>query len=240
MLCIAFMRESKRLILYTRLGEFRLYKLTNIKINELIKINNLTIPEQSITCILGPSGSGKSTLLKVLNNMITPDEGQIAYKKQSISDLDPIQLRRKSVMVPQTPIIFEGTIKDNLAIGSTFSEKEHPSIDEMNSIMEKFKLIKDLNENAISLSGGEKQRLAIARAILMNPEVLLLDEPTSALDEETAEVVVQKILEYVKDKNLSLIFVTHNKELAAQVADYTIDLMEFSLKREKTTNEGNH
>jgi putative ABC transport system ATP-binding protein len=217
-----------------------LYTLTNIKINELIKIDNLTIPEQSVTCILGPSGSGKSTLLKLLNNMITPDEGQVAYKKQSISDLDPIQLRRKSVMVPQTPVIFEGTIEENLTIGSIFSEEEPPSIEEINSILDEFKLNKDLNEIAINLSGGEKQRLAIARAILMNPEVLLLDEPTSALDEETAEVVVHKILEYVKDKNLSLICVTHNKELAAQVADYTIDLMEFSLKREKTINEGNH
>jgi putative ABC transport system ATP-binding protein len=217
-----------------------LYTLTNIKINELIKIDNLTIPEQSVTCILGPSGSGKSTLLKLLNNMITPDEGQVAYKKQSISDLDPIQLRRKSVMVPQTPVIFEGTIEENLTIGSIFSEEEPQSIEEINSILDEFKLNKDLNEIAINLSGGEKQRLAIARAILMNPEVLLLDEPTSALDEETAEVVVHKILEYVKDKNLSLICVTHNKELAAQVADYTIDLMEFSLKREKTINEGNH
>jgi putative ABC transport system ATP-binding protein len=217
-----------------------LYTLTNIKINELIKIDNLTIPEQSVTCILGPSGSGKSTLLKLLNNMITPDEGQVAYKKQSISDLDPIQLRRKSVMVPQTPVIFEGTIEENLTIGSIFSEEEPPSIEEINSILDEFKLNKDLNEIAINLSGGEKQRLAIARAILMNPEVLLLDEPTSALDEETAEVVVHKIMEYVKDKNLSLICVTHNKELAAQVADYTIDLMEFSLKREKTINEGNH
>jgi putative ABC transport system ATP-binding protein len=221
-------------------GEFRLYTLTNIKINELIKIDNLTIPEQSVTCILGPSGSGKSTLLKLLNNMITPDEGQIAYKKQSISNLDPIQLRRKSVMVPQTPVIFEGTIKENLAIGSIFSEKEPPSIEEINRILEEFQLNKDINENAINLSGGEKQRLVIARAILMNPEVLMLDEPTSALDEETAEIVVHKILEYVKDKDLSLIFVTHNKELAAQAADYTIDLMKFSLKREMTIHERNH
>lgn len=239
MLWIVYLRESKRLI-FIMTGEFRLYTLTNIKINELMQIDNLTIPEQSVTCILGPSGSGKSTLLKLLNNMITPDEGQINYKKQSIFDLDPIQLRRKSVMVPQTPIIFEGTIKENLAIGSTFSAKEPPTIDDMSSILEEFQLIKDLNENAINLSGGEKQRLAIARAILMEPEVLMLDEPTSALDEETAEVVVHKILEYVKDKDLSLIFVTHNKELAAQVADHTIDLMKFSLKKEMTIHERNH
>ena len=221
-------------------GEFRLYTLTNIKINELMKIDNLTIPQQSVTCILGPSGSGKSTLLKLLNNMITPDEGKVSYKKQPISEIDPIQLRRKSVMVPQTPVIFDGTIKENLAIGSKFSEEEPPSIEQLNGILEKFQLNKNLNDNASNLSGGEKQRLAIARALLMNPEVLLLDEPTSALDEETAEVVVHKILEYVKDKDLSLIFVTHNKELAARVADHTIDLMKYSLKEEMATHERNH
>ncbi|OOE10630.1 ABC transporter ATP-binding protein [Fictibacillus arsenicus] len=217
-----------------------MYRLTNIKINELIKIDNLTIPGQSVTCILGPSGSGKSTLLKLLNNMITPDDGQIAYKKQLISDLDPIQLRRKSVMVPQTPVIFDGTIKENITIGSKFSEKEPPSIKQLNGILEEFQLNKNLNDNALNLSGGEKQRIAIARALLMNPEVLMLDEPTSALDEQTAEVVVHKILEYVKDKDLSLIFVTHNKELAAQVADHTIDLMKYSLKKEMTIHERNH
>lgn len=221
-------------------GEFRLYTLTNIKINELIKIDNLTIPGQSVTCILGPSGSGKSTLLKLLNNMITPDDGQIAYKKQLISDLDPIQLRRKSVMVPQIPVIFDGTIKENLTIGSKFSEEEPPSKEQINGILDEFQLNKNLNDNASNLSGGEKQRIAIARALLMNPEVLMLDEPTSALDEDTAEVVVHKIMEYVKDKDLSLIFVTHNKELAAQVADHTIDLMEYSLKKEMTIHERNH
>lgn len=221
-------------------GEFRLYTLTNIKMNELLKIDNLTIPEQSVTCIQGPSGSGKSTLMKLLNNMITPDEGQVTYKKQPISDLDPIHLRRKSVMVPQTPVIFDGTIKDNLVIGSKFSEEEPPSIEQLNGILEEFQLNKNLNDNASNLSGGEKQRLAIARALLMNPEVLMLDEPTSALDEETAEVVVHKILEYVENKGLSLIFVTHNKEIAAQVADHTIDLMKYSLKKEMTTHERNH
>src|SRR5699024_6756973 len=140
---------------------------------------------------VGQSGSGKSTLLRLLNNLISPDAGKIHYQDESLHKIDPVLLRRKITMVAQTPVIFDGTVRDNLLIGLRFSEKEPVTDQIMVRMLKTMKLDKKLETDAADLSGGEKQRLALARVMLLDAEVFLLDEPSSALDDTTAKEVIQ-------------------------------------------------
>lgn len=206
-----------------------MFQLMNVKVDGILHIDELSIPANQITCIVGPSGSGKSTLLRLLNSLSSPDHGEILFKNKSISSKDPLQLRRSVVMVSQAPVIFDGTIEDNLQIGRTFSEKEPASEEDMNYLLELFMVNKRLDEEAEYLSGGEKQRLSWARAMLLDPEVFLLDEPTSALDEETARTVLLRFRDYVREKSKTVIMITHSKELAELVAENTIDVSRYSV-----------
>lgn len=206
-----------------------MFELKNVQVDEIIHIDELTIPANQFTCIVGPSGSGKSTLLRLLNSLSSPDHGEILFKNKSISSRDPLQLRRSVVMVAQAPVIFDGSIEDNLQIGLSFSEKDPVGAKEMEDLLELFLLNKGLDEEAEHLSGGEKQRLSWARAMLLDPEVFLLDEPTSALDEETARTVLLRFRDYVKERSKTVIMITHSKVLAELVAENTIDMSCYSV-----------
>ncbi|WP_432442807.1 ABC transporter ATP-binding protein [Mesobacillus selenatarsenatis] len=206
-----------------------MFQLMNVKVDGILHIDELSIPAQKITCIVGPSGSGKSTLLRLLNSLSSPDHGEILFKNKPISSMDPLQLRRSVVMVSQAPVIFDGTIEDNLQIGRTFSEKEPAGEEDMNYLLELFSLGKLLDEEAEHLSGGEKQRLSWARAMLLDPEVFLLDEPTSALDEETARTVLLRFRDYAREKSKTVIMITHSQELADLAAENMIDMSRYSV-----------
>jgi len=199
-------------------------ELKNIKYKNILQIDNLKIYEKKITTIVGSSGSGKTTLLRLLNKMISPDNGEIFFKATSYIKLDSINLRRNIVMLSQNPVIFKGSIKDNLQIGLKFSEKPFANDEKLNSILQMVELNKNLIDDAEKLSGGEKQRLALGRVILMSPEVFLLDEPSSALDEETENLIIKKLTQYVKENGKTLIMVTHSKAIAKNFSDHIIEL----------------
>jgi putative ABC transport system ATP-binding protein len=184
----------------------------------------MEIPANKITCLVGESGAGKSTLLKMLNIMLSPDSGEIYFNDKNIKVADPILHRRNVVMLSQQPTIFEGTIRDNLNIGLNFSEKKLKEDHELNKALEIVHLHKALNEDADTLSGGEKQRLALARVYLMEPEVYLLDEPTAALDEDTESVVMASFIKHVKQKGQSVIMITHSQKIATKYGEKMITL----------------
>ncbi|MBS8265814.1 ABC transporter ATP-binding protein [Mesobacillus boroniphilus] len=207
-----------------------MFELKNVRVNGILQIEQLKIPENQFTCILGPSGSGKSTLLRLLNDLSSPDEGEIFFKNKLINEIEPLQLRRTVVMLSQAPVIFDGSIEDNLQIGLTFSEKKAAEVPEMESMLKLFMLDKKLSEDAEHLSGGEKQRLSWARTMLLDPEVFLLDEPTSALDEETARTVLTRFYEYSKQNAKTVIMITHSRELAELVSENTIDMSQYSIE----------
>ncbi|WP_168123174.1 ATP-binding cassette domain-containing protein [Paenibacillus sp. HB172176] len=201
-----------------------MYLLKDVKYKNILQIENLQIPAQQMTCIVGESGSGKSTLLKLLNHLISSDEGEVWYENKPLSKWDPVALRRKVVMLSQTPAIFPGTVRDNLLIGLQFSEKPHAEDAALRKVLDRVRLDKELSQEADSLSGGEKQRLALARVLLMEPEVILLDEPSSALDEATTEFVMGQLAEQVRQLQRTLIMVTHSKVLVQTYADHVIEI----------------
>lgn len=203
-----------------------MFQIRDLKYKHILDIKELEIPGQRITCIVGQSGSGKTTLLRMLNKLISPDSGNILYNDENLKEIDSICLRRKVVMLSQTPVIFNGTIRDNLQIGLKLAEKPEAADSELLEILEKVHLKKALDENADKLSGGEKQRLALGRVILLKPEVLLLDEPSSALDEETEQLIIESVVEFSKRNNRTLIMVTHSKKVADTFADNIIEIKE--------------
>ncbi|MEF2293575.1 ATP-binding cassette domain-containing protein [Virgibacillus dokdonensis] len=205
-----------------------LFRAENIKVKGIIEINKLEIPAQQIVCIVGKSGSGKSTFLRLLNHLDSPDEGTIFYQGENMQKMNPIELRRSITMVPQTPVIFSGSVEDNLKIGQKLSGIDVVNELKLKETLEKVFLHKSLDAPAEDLSGGEKQRLALARAMLLQADVFLLDEPSSALDSDTAAKVIDVFIEFIKTQNKSLIMITHDLELARRVADVTIEMDQYS------------
>ena len=193
---------------------------------------NIEIPEKSITALIGPSGCGKSTFLKTINRMndLIPDvkiTGEIKYKEQNIfaPNVDVNDLRREVGMVFQKPNPFPMSIYDNIAYGPrTHGVKNKAKLDD---IVERslrgaaiWDEVKDrLKKNALGLSGGQQQRLCIARALAVEPEVLLIDEPTSALD-PISTLKIEELAEELK-KKYTIIIVTHNMQQAVRISDRT-------------------
>ena len=193
---------------------------------------NIEIPEKSITALIGPSGCGKSTFLKTLNRMndLIPGvkiTGSVKYKDMDIFDpgVDVSELRRQIGMVFQKPNPFPMSIYDNIAYGPrTHGVRNKAKLDD---IVERslrgaaiWDEVKDrLKKNALSLSGGQQQRLCIARALAVEPDVLLMDEPTSALDPISTSKIEELAVE-LKEK-YTIVIVTHNMQQAVRISDNT-------------------
>lgn len=201
-----------------------MFKLDQVRYRDIISVEDLTINAFETTCIFGESGSGKTTFLKLLNHMVNYNQGTITYRGEDLKNLDPINLRREIILLPQAPVIFPGTVRDNLLIGLAFSGKQPVDDHRLLEEMKNAGLNKSLDEEAEPLSGGEKQRLALIRVILMEPNVLLLDEPTSSLDEGTELNIIEYINNYLKSKEKTLILVTHSRELAKSMGDRMVNV----------------
>ena len=208
---------------------------------QALKDINIEIPEHSITALIGPSGCGKSTFLKTLNRMndLIPTvkiTGEVMYNSQNIFDADVNNLRKEVGMVFQKPNPFPMSIYDNIAYGPrTHGITNKAQLDE---IVEKalrsaaiWDEVKDrLKKNALGMSGGQQQRLCIARALAVEPKVLLMDEPTSALDPISTSRIEDLAMELKKD--YTIVIVTHNMQQAVRISDQTAffllgDLVEY-------------
>lgn len=194
---------------------------------------SFSFKKNKITAILGNSGCGKTTFLHALNNLLCEEEnvkisGDILLEGKSIYMLKSDDLRKKIGLVFQTPIVFPMSIYKNMTYAINYHE--HISKKELDKIVEEklmvvglYDEVKDsLKKSATKLSGGQKQRLCIARALTINPEVLLLDEPCSALDIENT-MIIEKLLKELKE-SMTVIIVTHNIEQAKRIGDEIITM----------------
>lgn len=201
-----------------------MFSLKKVIYKHILEINDLNIKRYKVTCIVGESGSGKSTLLRLLNKLISYDSGEIFYNGQSLNSINSIELRRNIGMLPQLPVIFPGSIKDNLLIGLKFAEKPLVDDKKLRTILNIIHLNKNLDDNSDKLSGGERQRLALGRLILIDPDVFLLDEPSSAMDEKTENIIIKTLVSYIQETNKTLIMVTHSKKVAQTYAENIIEI----------------
>ena len=191
---------------------------------------SMEIPEKSITALIGPSGCGKSTFLKTLNRMndLIPGvkvTGSVLYKEQDVFAMDVSQLRREVGMVFQKPNPFPMSIYDNVAYGPrTHGIRNKVRLDDIVEQSLRSAAIWDevkdrLKKNALGLSGGQQQRLCIARALAVEPQVLLMDEPTSALDPISTSKI-EELATSLKER-YTIVIVTHNMQQAARISDRT-------------------
>jgi phosphate transport system ATP-binding protein len=197
--------------------------------NQALKNINMPIYDRKVTALIGPSGCGKTTLLRCFNRMhdLYPAnryEGEILLDGESIFGMDIIDIRSKVGMVFQKPTPFPMSIFDNVAFGLRLKGIKGTELkDRVEKALKDAVLwdeVKDrLKDSAFSLSGGQQQRLCIARAIAVEPEVLLFDEPTSALDPISTAKIEELIVEL--KKKITIVIVTHNMQQAARISDYT-------------------
>ncbi len=188
--------------------------------------------------IVGPSGAGKSSFLRLLNRLDDPTDGELFYNDRPIVSYLPTELRKKVAMIFQIPYIFPGTVKENLEYCCPGGRSPKGSNISLGQRLELVGLNRDFeNKNAADLSVGEKQRVAIARTLVLEPEILLLDEPTSALDPTSAQRIEQLILSLTTELGLTPIMVTHNPEQAKRMGGETLLLVKGKLIESGKTDE---
>lgn len=171
--------------------------------------------------IVGPSGSGKSSLLRLLNRLDEPTGGTVYLSGTDYRQLPPRELRRRVGMVTQRPFLFPGDVASNLRFGPA-QRGETLSHAEIAALLEQVGLPGLASQDGAVLSGGEQQRVSLARALANNPEVLLLDEPTSALDDESKHGIETLIVSLIRERSLACVMVTHDREQARRVCQRVI------------------
>ncbi|QGT98690.1 hypothetical protein SYNTR_0097 [Candidatus Syntrophocurvum alkaliphilum] len=185
--------------------------------NKMLKISG-QVDEGQILILKGPSGSGKSTLLKVLARLIRADAGTVVFKGNEWSSVDPIEWRKNVLYVSQKPVLFNGTVKDNFVLPFSFSSYKLNKARFNLQLAQKY--LSDVNlstefleQDAKKISGGEGARVALIRALLINPSILMLDEPNAYLDKESREKVNNLLLKWLQgNTGKAIIMITHNDE----------------------------
>lgn len=188
--------------------------------------DDFSIDKNEVVFVVGKSGSGKSTLLKLINNTLQMKSGRIFYKDENILNIKPVELRRNIIMTSQENFLFDMTIRENFHEFYKLRDLEELTDEEITKFLKITNFDVDLNLNVEKLSGGEKQRVFLAIALSLDPEVLLLDEPTSALDNKTAFDMMKNIVDYCKQNDITLVVVSHARQLVDEFVDKIIDLGE--------------
>ncbi len=205
---------------------------------EVLRVDALTITRGETLAVVGPNGAGKSTLLLAVAHLLHAAQGEVTFEGKSLRAWDDLEYRRKVAFVFQDPLLMDMTVEDNVALGLRF---RGVAADEVRARAAKW--MKSLgvdslaNRRASQLSGGEAQRVSLARAFVLEPELLLLDEPFSALDPPTRSSLLNDLSSILADDHRTTIFVTHNLKEAAQLGDRVAVVVKGELKQVGTASE---
>jgi len=198
----------------------------------ILKELSLKIKEGDYISIIGPSGSGKSTLLKLCGHLLSPTEGEIIFKGKSFLRYNPLILRRTIGYCAQTPYLFGDTVEDNLLFPYII-RKQKVNLTRVQKLFISFNLdFEFVNKNVQSLSGGEKQRIALIRTLLFMPEILLLDEVSSALD-VTNTLLVENAIKALNEEGTTVLWVTHNPEQSRKNANKLLTIVDGEIKSQE-------
>lgn len=195
---------------------------------------SVALPERGVTAIAGPSGAGKSTLLRCCNRLEAPDAGVVRYRGEDVAARDPLAHRREVGMVFQQPVLFAGTVADNLRVADP-----HASDARVAALLRRAALDAGAfaDRDADALSGGEGQRVCLARALATDPHVLLMDEPTSALD-GAATAELEELMRMLAGQDVPVLLVTHDEGQLERVADHVVRLRDGRLEGEVEHRHG--
>ena len=186
----------------------------------LLAIDELEVAPGETLAVLGPTGAGKSTLLRVMNALQIPDEGRVSWRGEPVAVPAPLALRRRMAMVFQEPLLFRGSVSDNVAYGLRLRGEPRATVRaKVDEALRQLGIEALAAQPAHTLSGGEAQRTSLARALVLRPELLLLDEPLASLDAVTRDRLRDELGRILRASRLSCVHVTHNQDEAQWVAD---------------------
>jgi len=199
-------------------------ELDNLKIirggRAVLDINALSVHEEEVLTIIGPNGAGKSTLLLALSGLIRPESGEIRFKGKLLNPRANLAYRRKISLILQRPMLLNASVLDNVTLGMRFRHiPKNERKERAEFWLERFGITHLIHRPAKSLSGGEAQRVSLARAFAVEPEILLLDEPFSALDAPTRTTLLEDFQSLIADTKITTIFVTHDMDEALHLGD---------------------
>ena len=186
----------------------------------ILDVPELTVEAGQVLAVIGPNGAGKSTLLRVMGLLQAPTAGSVRFQGERVGAADGLAVRRRMASVFQAPLLTDATVRDNVALGLRFrgveGERVAPRVGEW---LEQFGIAHLADRQARTLSGGEAQRTALARALVLDPELLLLDEPFSALDQPTREGVIEDLGHILRRRRATAVLVTHDRGEAQALGD---------------------
>ncbi len=190
----------------------------------IIRYPDIRVEAGSHMFICGESGCGKSTLLKMFNGTVTPDAGVVTYNGADVAGLDAITLRHEVLLAGQPVFLFDKTIAENFTEFYAYRGLPAPDADTMHTFLSLCRAGFPLDMDCTRMSSGERQRVYLAIFASFKPNVLLLDEPTSALDEQNAASLMSALKGFCKRNGITLVTVTHDRELAGMLADSVVEL----------------
>lgn len=184
---------------------------------------SLKIEEDDFISVVGPSGSGKSTFLKLCSHLISPTQGMILFKEKRILDYDPTDVRKRIAYCFQTPYLFGDTVMENMNFPFQIRNVK-PDLHRVKELFALFHMEEEyLKREVRNLSGGEKQRIALIRSLIFEPEILLLDEVTSALDAENT-VIVENVIESLNKERITVLWITHGEAQSRKYANKVLTI----------------
>lgn len=207
------------------------YELENVQqrygSRTVLTVEQMAIQAGETVALIGPSGAGKSTLLRLLALLETPTNGRLAYNGQSITSTPPISVQRAITLVFQRPLLLDTTVRRNIAYGLRLRGIHDPA--RVAQFVQQLGLERVAEARATKLSGGEMQRVAVARALAIRPRVLLLDEPTANLDPHNVGLIEGAIRALQREHGTTVVIATHNLHQARRLADRTIMVLSGSV-----------
>lgn len=205
---------------------------------DVLRVDSLHVKRGETLAVVGPNGAGKSTLLLALARLLRPVRGGIQFEGKPIQQLDDLAYRRRISFVFQDPLLMDMSVADNIALGLKFRGTHKAEIASKVNLWAKAMGVESLIERRASqLSGGEAQRVSLARAFVLDPQLLLMDEPFSAVDPPTRSQLIEDLSQLLSNEHRTTIFVTHNLKEAAQIGDRLAVIMDGSLLQAGTPRE---
>ena len=203
-----------------------------------LSVPALTISRSSVFCLLGPTGAGKSTLLRLIAALERADSGKVRFDGGAISNSQmAIETRRRIAMVFQRPVLLHASVEENIAYGLRVRGNTKKIADRVARIADRLKLTHLRTQAAHTLSGGQTQLVALARALVLEPELLILDEPSANLDPAHVALVEQVVAEVASENNTTILWATHNLFQARRVADRAALLLDGQVIEEAAAEE---